>query len=64
VTLESMNEELTLDVEALVEEIARYLAAVQAFRTEGCEPTWRPEVAAIGIASSGRPAHEFETSAR
>jgi hypothetical protein len=27
----------------LVEEIDRYLAAVDLFRTLGCEPTWRPE---------------------
>jgi hypothetical protein len=28
----------------LTEEIARYLAAVDLFRAEGCEPAWRPEV--------------------
>jgi hypothetical protein len=27
----------------LIEEIARYLAAVDVFRSVGCEPTWRPE---------------------
>jgi hypothetical protein len=29
--------------EALFDEIARYLAAVDAFRAEACEPTWLPE---------------------
>jgi hypothetical protein len=27
----------------LIEEIQRYLAAVEAFRAEGLEPNWRPE---------------------
>lgn len=31
------------DPEALIREIATYLAAVDAFRAESCEPTWRPE---------------------
>jgi D-alanine-D-alanine ligase-like ATP-grasp enzyme len=30
-----------IDIEALLEEIRRYLAAVDAFRAVGCEPTWR-----------------------
>jgi hypothetical protein len=29
--------------EALIHEIERYLAAVEAFRGEGCEPRWRAE---------------------
>lgn len=33
-----------IDIETLVEEIAHYLATVDAFRTEQCEPTWRPEL--------------------
>jgi hypothetical protein len=32
-----------IDITALVEEIRRYLAAVDAFRAAGCEPTWRAE---------------------
>jgi hypothetical protein len=31
--------------EDLLDEIARYLAAVDVFRAEACEPTWRPEPA-------------------
>ena len=31
--------------EALIDEIARYLAAVDVFRAEACEPTWLPEPA-------------------
>jgi hypothetical protein len=34
------------DIRKLMEEIDRYLAAVELFRSHGCEPTWRPEVAA------------------
>jgi hypothetical protein len=30
-----------IDITALVEEIRRYLAAVDAFRAVGCEPSWR-----------------------
>jgi hypothetical protein len=29
----------------LVEEVGRYLAAVDLFRELACEPTWRPELA-------------------
>ena len=29
-----------IDITALVEEIRRYLAAVDAFRAAGCAPTW------------------------
>jgi hypothetical protein len=29
--------------EKLIEEIDRYLAAVDLFRALGCKPTWRPE---------------------
>jgi hypothetical protein len=32
-----------LDIEALVREIQRYLAAVDAFRAAGCELRWRRE---------------------
>jgi hypothetical protein len=33
----------TLDVEALLREIRRYLAAVDEFRRLGHEPRWQPE---------------------
>jgi hypothetical protein len=32
-------------IEALAQEITRYLAAVDVFRSEECEPTWLPEPA-------------------
>jgi hypothetical protein len=35
-----------LDITALIEEIRRYLEAVDAFRTAGCRPTWRTDPAA------------------
>ena len=31
------------DTKALIDEIARYLAAVDLFRALGSEPTWLPE---------------------
>jgi len=31
------------DVEALIAEVERYLAAVDTFRAAGCEPHWRFE---------------------
>jgi len=38
-----------IDITALVEEIRRYLAAVDAFRAAGCEPTWHSDsLAAVG----------------
>jgi hypothetical protein len=55
-----MNELFPMDV--LLREIARYLAAVDVFRAESCEPTWRPEVTtndgalAQRLATFGRPA--------
>ena len=39
----TMNEQSRIDVEALMDEIARYLAAIDAYRAERCEPTWLPE---------------------
>ena len=39
-----MNESTVIfDVEALIAEIQRYLAAVDAFRAAGCLPQWRRE---------------------
>ena len=32
------------NTQKLIEEIDRYLAAVDLFRSECCEPTWRPEI--------------------
>jgi hypothetical protein len=31
------------DVQLLLGEARRYLAVVDTFRAEGCEPVWRPE---------------------
>jgi len=39
-----MTTELTrTDVEALIAEVERYLAAIDTFRVAGCEPHWRFE---------------------
>lgn len=32
-----------IDIAALIGEIQRYLAAVDAFRAAGCRPTWRTD---------------------
>jgi hypothetical protein len=44
---DDMQVTLDIDLAALMREIARYLAAVDAFRAESCEPTWRPEPLAL-----------------
>jgi hypothetical protein len=31
------------DTRSLIDEVERYLAAVEAFRALGCEPTWQRE---------------------
>ena len=33
-----------LNADKLMEEVGRYLAAVDLFRELACEPTWRPEL--------------------
>jgi hypothetical protein len=45
-----MNEQAHIDSEALIRGITRYLAAVDAFRTENCEPMWLPELVSIQAA--------------
>jgi hypothetical protein len=57
-----MDELLDIDVDALLQEIARYLAAVDAFRAAACEPTWLPEPAAS--TSAGTPAPRGRGGAR
>lgn len=39
-----MNEEFAIDYEALIHEIERYLAVVDLYRAEHCEPNWQPEL--------------------
>jgi hypothetical protein len=50
----AMNERPDIDFDALLEEIARYLAAVDAFRAASCEPTWLPEPTAAASAGTSR----------
>jgi hypothetical protein len=38
-----MKSDASFDCAGLMSEIHRDLAAVDAFRAAGCEPTWRPE---------------------
>lgn len=46
-----MNEQLHIDTDELLLEIMRYLAAVDLYRGEDCEPTWLPESAPSPISS-------------
>ncbi len=48
----AMKEPGHIDSEALMLEATRYLAAVDAFRTESCEPMWLPELVSIRAAES------------
>jgi hypothetical protein len=43
----------------LAEEAQQYLAVVDAFRAEGCEPAWRPEtwMERVGLHRSLPPLH-------
>lgn len=50
--LPAMNEPGHIDSEALMLEVTRYLAAVDAFRSESCEPTWLPELVSIRAAET------------
>jgi len=49
-----MDELIHIDRKELFLEIARYLAAVDLYRAEQCEPTWRPELRPF-VASDARP---------
>lgn len=40
--------DIELDIEALIAEIGRYLAAVETFRAEEREPLWLPETLVVG----------------
>ena len=44
----------TFDIEALLDEIRRYLAAVDVFRAAGCTPHWTREPAVRATAARGR----------
>jgi hypothetical protein len=44
--------QLNTDPQALMREILRYLAAVDVFRAEQCEPTWLPELVSLRVAES------------
>ena len=52
------------DSVALICEIERYLAAVDSFRTERCEPTWLPELAPRGAAQSSKARGEQASPAQ
>ena len=46
------------DTEKLMEEIDRYLAVVDLFRSENCELTWRPEIhAEVAVLEPHRSRH-------
>jgi hypothetical protein len=51
------------NAECLIDEIRRYLGAIDLFRDEGREPNWRPEHAASPAEESRSPAHPAPTSA-
>ena len=38
-----MNKQIDIDHKELFLEVTRYLAAVDVYRAEHCEPTWLPE---------------------
>jgi hypothetical protein len=40
---DAMGRLASIDAKVLIQEVERYLAAVEVFRAEECEPTWRRE---------------------
>ena len=58
-----MNSMLDPKTEGLVDEITRYLAAIDAFRAEGREPIWRPEAVTLPAVDSRSPARPAPSSA-
>jgi hypothetical protein len=57
-----MNGKLHTDSKALMREISRYLAVVDAFRAELREPTWLAELAPDARAGAGRSPSRARTS--
>ena len=52
-----MNEQIYIDPNELILEITRYLAAVDLYRAEHCEPTWLPESTPHPTSGEGPRAH-------
>lgn len=44
-----------IEIKNLHCEVERYLAAIDVFRREGCEPRWLPESSALRVLSPGKP---------
>jgi hypothetical protein len=40
---DAMGRRARIDATVLIQEVERYLAVVEVFRAEECEPTWRRE---------------------
>jgi hypothetical protein len=56
-----MNAKLTQS--ELMDEVTRYLATVELFRSLGCEPRWRPETAPRAAATESQRHGQQITSA-
>jgi hypothetical protein len=52
---DAMGRLATIDAKLLIQEVERYLAAVEVFRAEGREPSWRRELVP-GDVPATRPA--------
>jgi hypothetical protein len=57
-----MNEPVHIDHDELLVEITRYLATVDLYRAENCEPTWRAEL--TPAAPTPESAHALARHAR
>jgi hypothetical protein len=56
-----MSQPAHIDHEELLVEITRYLAAVDLYRAENCEPTWRPESTVLRNVQNGPRARAERT---
>jgi hypothetical protein len=58
-----MTSRIHVETEKLLDEIARYLAAVDVFRGSDCEPTWLPETVCAALAPPAVQPVEHQRSA-
>jgi hypothetical protein len=53
-----MTDRPLIDIDDLLDEIGRYLVAVDVFRSLDCEPAWRPELTSQPVGADAQAAEE------
>lgn len=49
---DAMGRLASIDAKVLIQEVERYLAVIEAFRAEECEPTWRRELVSRDVSAA------------